>query len=231
MTKQRLAKLLAQAGIASRRKCEEIISEGKVTVNGKVAELPQTMVDWSDRIEVNGERVKEEKKIYYILNKPKGYVCSNLRTGSSKLVIDLFGEDTERLFTIGRLDKATTGLLLVTNDGSFANQVMHPSSNINKEYIAKTNREITPEHLKKIASGTMVEGKFVKPVKVTKVRKGTVRVVVSDGRKHEVRLLIRDANLKVMELRRVRIGGLTLGTLPAGHYRKLTEGERRAIFD
>ena len=137
MEKKRLSKALAAAGVASRRACEELIFAGRVQVNGETILLPQHHIDWSrDQIHLDGEPVKnEQKKVYYLLNKPTGYICSNTRPGKQKIVLDLFPNTLERLFTVGRLDKETAGLLLVTNDGHFANQVIHPSSNIIKKYI------------------------------------------------------------------------------------------------
>lgn len=232
MPKNRLAKALAAAGVASRRACEELIFAGRIKVNGEVVRLPQTMVDENDKIAFDGKSIeKAQDKVYYIVNKPAGYICTTKRNAKSKLVLDLFEGVEQRLFTVGRLDKDTEGLLIVTNDGHFANKVIHPSSNIAKEYLAKTDQEITPEHLKAISSGTLVEGVFVKPLKVTKVRKGTVKVTVSEGKKREVRLLLEAAGLNVLELTRIRIGGLHLGTLPRGSWRPLREKERSVIFE
>lgn len=233
MIKQRLSKYLAASGIASRRACEELIFDGKVKVNGEVALLPQTMVSDQDRILVNNEPVKRvTEKLYYMLNKPAGYICTNRRTNAkSKLVLDLFEDVDQRLFTVGRLDKETEGLLLVTNDGHWANEVIHPSSDIKKEYVAKTDAELTDEHLKKISSGTLVEGIFVKPLKVEKVRRGTLKIVIGEGKKREVRILIEAAGLNVLELTRVRIGNLRLGTLPLGQYRQLTDKEIKLVFE
>lgn len=230
--KQRLSKYMASAGVASRRACEELIFTGKVTVNGTVADLPQTMVDNNDTIVVDGQQIGgKQKKLYFILNKPKGYVCSAKGSPRTKLVLDLFEGVKERLFTVGRLDKDTEGLLIVTNDGHFANSVIHPSKNICKEYVAKTNNEISPEHLKAISSGTLVEGAFVKPLKVAKVRKGTIKIVIGEGKKREVRMLLEAAGLKVLELSRIKIGGLTLGLLPVGSYREMTPREMELIFE
>lgn len=231
-TKKRLSKFLAASGVASRRACEELIFDGRVKVNGAVALLPQTLVNEHDKITVNDQPIKAvEEKAYYILNKPVGYICSTKRGQGTKLVLDLFEGVSERLFTVGRLDKDTTGLLLVTNDGHFANKVIHPSACINKEYLAKTDQEITPEHLVAISSGTLVEGVFVKPARVTKVRRGTVKITIGEGKKREVRMLLEAAGLKVKELSRIRIGGLQLGVLPVGSWRAMTEREKALIFE
>ena len=232
MEKKRLSKALAAAGIASRRACEELIFGGRVKVNGEVVKIPQTLIDWTiDQIVVDESPIQaEEGKVYYMLNKPAGYICTSIRPGQKRIVLDLFQEKSLRLFTIGRLDKETEGLLLVTNDGRFAHDVIHPSSNIVKEYIVKTAQEITPEHLEILTQGARVDEKWVRPVSVIKVRRGTFRIIVKEGRKHEVRIIAERAQLKVLELRRVRIGSLILGTLPVGEYRPLTERDRQLIF-
>lgn len=232
MERKRLSKALAAAGIASRRACEELIFAGRVQVNGETIKLPQHHIDWgTDRISVDGQTIKaEQKKIYYLLNKPAGYICTSVRPGKKLIVLDLFPPSKERLFTVGRLDKETTGLLLVTNDGHFANKVIHPSSNIVKEYIVKTLHEITPEHLETLSQGARVDEKWVRPVSVNKVRKGTFRICVKEGKKHEVRIIAERAGLKVVELSRVRIGSLVLGPLPVGAYRTLTEKDKELLF-
>lgn len=233
MPKQRLSKVMASAGVASRRACEEIIFSGKVKVNGETALLPQTMVDENDEILLNGNPISNSvQKLYFMLNKPPGYLCTAMRSSNnSKIVLDLFSDINERLFTVGRLDQFTTGLLLVTNDGHFANRVIHPSSNILKEYLVKTDAEITPEHLMAISNGTLVEGVFVKPQRVSKVRRGTLKVVVSEGKKREVRMLLAAAGLPARELTRIRIGALQLGALPMGTWRPLTDREQQLIFE
>jgi 23S rRNA pseudouridine2605 synthase len=231
-TKNRLSKFLAASGVASRRTCEEIIFAGRVTVNGKITLVPQTLVDINDKITVDGKNIiLEEKKVYYIVNKPVNYVCTAKKMGSTKIVLDLFEGVPYRLFTIGRLDKDTQGLLLLTNDGQFANRVIHPSGDINKEYLAKTDQEITDEHLKMISNGTLVEGAFVKPLKVSKVRRGTLKITIGEGKKHEVRLLLDAAGLQIKELTRIRIGALHLGTLPLGAWRELSDKEKELIFE
>lgn len=227
----RLSKVLAAAGVASRRKCEQLIFEGKVQVNGEVILAPQTMVSLEkDVIIVAGKRISgSEKKVHFVLNKPKGYLCSH-KKGNAQRVIDLFKGLPYRLFTAGRLDCDTTGLIIVTNDGQFAQEVIHPSKGIEKEYLVKVDQEVFEDDLKAIAEGMVIEGRFVKPIKVKKVRRGTLKIVVGEGKKHEVRLLVSKIGRKVLSLTRIRIGGLTLGTLAEGEYRELSEKERRAIF-
>lgn len=232
MTEKRLAKALAAAGVASRRTCEKMIFDGRVRVNGQVIQLPQTPVDLlRDRVEVDGKLIaREEPKVYYVLNKPPGYVCSQQRRGNEKLVLDLIPEQSVRLFTLGRLDKETSGLIIATNDGAFAQEVMHPSSGLTKEYLAKTNLEISLEHLKLLREGTLVEGVSIRPTKVHKIRKGTVKIVVKEGKKHEVRLLLKAAGLTVQSLSRIRIGGLQLGNLELGTCRRVTRDDLNQLF-
>jgi 23S rRNA pseudouridine2605 synthase len=228
----RLSKILAASGVASRRACEEIIFAGRVQVNGQVCLTPQTMVGPQDLILVDGEKIKaKEQKVYYMLNKPIGYLCTNAKHRDEKIVMDLFKDVNYRLFTVGRLDKDTSGLILVTNDGHFANQVIHPSHNIQKEYLVKTDHEVSDDHLKVISSGTLVEGCFVKPLRVTKVRRGTLKVVIMEGKKREVRLLMEAAGLQVLELQRIRLGSLVLGSLPSGAFKELSDREKQLIFE
>ena len=230
--KKRLSKALASAGVASRRACEELIFQGRVKVNDVAVLLPQTLVCWEkDKICVDGQQISsEEKKVYFILNKPRGFICSNTRIGSKKLVLDLFAGFPFRLFTVGRLDRDTTGLLIVTNDGHFANRIIHPSSNISKEYLVKTAQEITDVHLKEIGKGTRIENVHIRPYKVVKVRKGTLKVTVKEGKKREVRLLVQNAGLDILELSRIRIGGLPLGPLEEGMYREMTKTDKEILF-
>ncbi|MDR3624513.1 MAG: pseudouridine synthase [Chlamydiales bacterium] len=232
MTTNRLSKVLAAAGVASRRACEELIFEGHVQVNNKIVLLPQTLVSLEkDNILVAGKPIKRvESKVYYIVNKPPGYLCTN-KAGSGKIILDLFPDADKRLFTVGRLDKETGGLIIVTNDGHFSQEVIHPSSNIQKEYVAKTHQEITDEHLKIISHGSYIEGTFVKPVKVSKVRKGTLKITITEGKKREVRILAEHAGLTLWSLTRIRIGSLKLGLLPVGGIRAMTERDKELIFE
>lgn len=233
METQRLSKVLARHGVASRRACEKLIFSRRVKVNGKVITEPQTSVNTAvDTILLDNKPLTPScpSLTYLMFHKPRGFVCSHNKESHKKVIYDLFGEQPSRLFSAGRLDKETTGLLIVTSDGVFAHQVMHPSSNILKEYIVKTGQEILDAHLKIIKEGCSVEGAWVVPHKVVKVRRGTLKVVVSEGRKREVRALVENAQLRIQHLKRVAIGNLRLGTLQEGHYRPLTEHEKTLIF-
>ncbi|CAK9159666.1 unnamed protein product [Ilex paraguariensis] len=227
---QRLSKVLATAGVASRRSSEELIFEGKVTVNGSVCNIPQTKVDPArDMIYVNGNRLPKKlpPKVYLALNKPKGYICSSGEK-ETKPVISLFddylkswdkinpGRPKPRLFTVGRLDVATTGLIFVTNDGEFAQKISHPSSNLTKEYIATIDGLVNKRHLIAISEGTIIEGVHCTPDVVEllprqpDVSRPRLRIVVHEGRNHEVRELVKNAGLQIYSLKRVRIGGFRL---------------------
>ena len=225
--KNRLSKILALSGIASRRKSDELIFEKRVKVNGKTIVEPFFRVDPEiDQILVDNKPIgKEEKKLHFLLNKPKKYICSSQRRGEEKLVIDLFDDLPHRLYTVGRLDKESEGLILVTNDGAFSNAVIHPSFGHTQEYLVKVKQEIFSDHLEKISSGIFHEGKRIKPKKVIKMRKGTLKITTSEGIKHEVRLLCEAAGLLVFSLKRIRLGPMHLGSLPIGKYRPLTQKE------
>ncbi|XP_062216768.1 putative ribosomal large subunit pseudouridine synthase SVR1, chloroplastic isoform X2 [Phragmites australis] len=226
---QRLAKVLAAAGVASRRSSEELIFQGKVTVNGSVCTSPQTKVDISkDSIYVNGNRISKKlpPKLYFAVNKPKGYICSSGE--ESKSVVSLFndylkgwnktqpGLPKPRLFTVGRLDVATTGLIIVTNDGEFAQKLAHPSSNVTKEYVVTIDGAVHKKHLITISEGTKIDGVKCIPDLVellaaqSDTRKTRLRIVVHEGRNHEVRELVQNAGLQVYALKRVRIGRFRL---------------------
>ncbi len=228
---QRLNKILSDAGIAARRKCDDLIRNGKVSVNGKIIIAPYFRADLTkDFIKVNNIRVKTHiEKLYYFLNKPKGYLCANSDLKNRKTIFDLFPKRT-RLFSAGRLDKETCGLIFVTNDGKLAQRMIHHSFGLDKEYVVKTEEFITHEHLIKMSGGMWIERAFVKPKKVIKVRKNCFKIIVSDGKKHEVRLIAASAGLTIIELKRVRIGPFTLGALPEGAYRKLSPSEKKVLL-
>lgn len=234
MSKVRLNKILADAGIASRRNADIMIEEGRVTLNGEICITLGTLADpQKDFITVDGKPISKRpnKKITYLLNKPAGFICSCKRHGDDRLAIDLIKDRKSRLFTIGRLDKKTEGLILVTSDGDFANKVMHPSSNIEREYVAETTDEITYEDLEKIRKGTYIEGKKIRPVSVSQLKKKTLSITVMEGKKHEVRLLIGRTGHFVKKLKRIRLGNLTLGPMPRGSYRILSAQDKKMLLE
>ncbi|KPK33714.1 MAG: hypothetical protein AMS24_00065 [Chlamydiae bacterium SM23_39] len=223
---QRLSKILVSRGIASRRKCEEIIKNNRVKVNNQLITLPQFMVDEKkDLIELDNIKIsKKEKKVYYILNKPAGYLSTNCPYTKKKKVIDLFPKKP-RIFTVGRLDKNSKGLLIITNDGYLAHKIMHPSSNIEKEYLVYTEQKITSKHTKIISKGIIIKNRIIKPVSLKKISFNSVSIIVKEGKKHEIRLFLKNANLKVKDLIRIRIGFLKLKNLKEGEYRNMTKKE------
>ena len=229
---QRLSKIVARAGISSRRKAEELIREGLVTVNGHTIVVPQEMVDpEKDLIVVNGKKLPKTAPFrYFVVNKPIGYLCTNDPRVRRRAIDLLPLPESYRLFTVGRLDKDTEGLLLITNDGHAAHRLMHPSFETEKEYVAKVDKELSHEHLASISKGCFIEGSFIRPRKVQKVRRGTVRITVIDGKKHEVRELINHAGGNVLALKRIRIGGLTLGKLPSGAFYELSDSSMEKLF-
>lgn len=229
--KIRLSKWMAKAGVASRRGSEKLIFSGRVLLNGEVAILPQTLVGSEDQIKVDGKLIGAlEKKVYFLLNKPQGYLCTSVPRPGEKAVVSLFSKAGLRLFTVGRLDKETTGLLIVTNDGDFAQQVIHPSSDIEKEYQVTTDRQVSSYHMQVIKAGVTVEGTFVRPVSVKKVNPTTLKITVKEGKKREVRHLVQHAGLKVALLTRIRIGELCLGSLKEGVWREMTKKDKQLLF-
>ncbi|XP_047337117.1 putative ribosomal large subunit pseudouridine synthase SVR1, chloroplastic [Impatiens glandulifera] len=247
---QRLSKVLAAAGVASRRSSEELVFEGKVTVNGSVCNTPQTKVDPArDMIYVNGNRLPKKlpPKVYLALNKPKGYICSagEKETKSALSLFDDYlktwdkrnpGQPKPRLFTVGRLDVATSGLIIVTNDGEFAQNISHPSANLSKEYIATIEGTVNKRHLVTISEGTMIDGVQCTPDAVEllpqqpELKRPRIRVVVHEGRNHEVRELVKNAGLEIYSLKRIRIGGFRLpADLSLGKYIELKQSNLNAL--
>lgn len=232
MAQKRLNKILSHAGVASRRGADELIESGRVKVNAKVVTKLGTLCDPAkDVIMVGKKRIEgPEKKVALMVNKPKGYVCSNKRLGQEKLAIDLVANIKKRVYTVGRLDRETTGLLIITNDGDLAKRIAHPSSNIIKKYLVKTKSEISDQDLKAISKGVYINSRLYKPYSVKKMRRGTVVIGVKEGKKHEVRIMVENAGLEIFSLSRIAIGNLRLSELPLGAYRHLTERDIRSIF-
>ena len=230
----RLNKFLSNSGIASRRKCDEIIKEGKVTVNGKiVTELGTLINEKKDRIKVEGKEIKLPSSFVYIkLNKPKGYACSANDEKGRKTIYQLINCD-ERLFSIGRLDYNTEGLILLTNDGDFANKVAHPSYNLEKEYHVNIVGDIKESELAVLRKGVVIEGNRLPSAKVEKISYENnvtkLSVVIDEGLNRQIRRMFDAIGKEIKLLKRVRIGEVKLGGLKRGDYKDLTEKELNSL--
>lgn len=233
---ERLQKIIAESGYTSRRKAEELIKNGKVIVNGKVVTELGSKANYKDDILVEGKKIEKEEKEYYIFNKPRGVITSTSDDKGRKVVIDYF-DSNKRLFPVGRLDYDTTGLLIVTNDGEFANLIMHPSNEIEKVYIAKINKIITGKEINTIKNGIEIDDiKCIpKKVKLRKIDKknntSIVEVIIIEGKNHEVKKLFEKVGLRVEKLKRERIAFLTLGNLKSGEYRKINSKEKKQLLN
>ncbi len=235
MEKTRIQKIIADAGYCSRRKAEELISKGKVTLNGRPVKLGDKAGS-RDIIAVDGERIyipKKKNKIYIMMNKPRGYVTTVSDELDRKCVMDLLSDLEERVYPIGRLDRNSEGLLLFTNDGEFANSIMHPSKHISKTYRVTVRPDISDEQLVRLAEGVEIDGKKTLPANVVVKDKQPGRVVllitIKEGRNRQIRKMCEAVGLEVARLRRISIGPVKLGMLKSGTYRELTPDELRAI--
>lgn len=233
MKKNRLSKIIAWHSSYARRKAEVLIEEGKVTVNGKIETTPQFMVHPEhDNILVEGKPLaRHVKKRTFIVNKPKGYVCSHVLQPGQKSVFSLIPPESGKWLFVGRLDKDSEGLIILTNDGTLSHEVIHPSNGHTKEYLAKVNKDLGHEDLVRLSKRVCVEGRWVKPVRVKKVRKNSVLITIREGKKHEVRKMVEYIEAKVLMLKRVRIGNLHLGSLETGAFREVKSVELKKMLD
>ena len=232
---ERLQKRIASSGYTSRRKAEELIEKGKVKVNGVVVKELGTKVKDSDEIEVEGNIIEKEHKEYYLMNKPRGVITSTDDDKKRRIVTD-FIDTTARIYPIGRLDYDTTGALLLTNDGDFANIMMHPKNKIEKVYLAKLEGIIKGEQINKLKEGVMIDNTKVFPsrVKLKKVNQETntciVEITIYEGKNHQVKRMFEAVGFHVEKLKRIRIGIFNVEGLQSGEYRKLTPKEVSVIF-
>jgi len=231
----RIARFLAMVGIASRRKCEDIIMRGEVKVNGKTILDPAINVDEEqDKICYQDNLVTVAKPIYILLNKPVGYTCSAADQFATKLLYQLLPAKLGRLFTIGRLDRDSEGLIICTNDGKFAQKVSHPKFQISKEYTVWCKGTISKEQLKKIQAGIYHEQQFLKAKKIqiinTEKQNVCLHFVLTEGKKREVRRFCQAVGLQVIRLQRKKIGIIEIGELKQGDWRKLTSREIKSLL-
>jgi 23S rRNA pseudouridine2605 synthase len=231
MPAERLQKLLARAGIGSRRACEDIITAGRVMVDGRVVTELGTKADpQTQDVRLDGSRLHPERPEYWLLNKPKGVVCTNLDPAGRSRPVDLMQHYTQtRLFPVGRLDADSKGLLLMTNDGLFANRLTHPRYEVSKTYMATVAGDVTPDDLRRLRRGVWLAEGRTRPAQVRVVRRGhtrsTLEVTIREGRNRQIRRTLARLGHNVWELVRTRIGRLTLRGVGAGHARPLTPDE------
>ncbi|MBE7074418.1 MAG: rRNA pseudouridine synthase [Clostridiales bacterium] len=232
----RINKFLALCGVASRRKVEQHILNGEIKVNGKVVvDLSTDINIKKDKVLFNGNEVSlPNKYVYYKFNKPKGYICSAKDEKNRKTIYDLV-KVPERVFSIGRLDYNSEGLLLLTNDGDFANKLMHPSNHVEKEYIVTVEGVMTEGELAVLRAGVVENGIRMPSAKVellgVKDKISKMSVIIDEGQNRQIRRMFEAIGKNVVLLKRVSIGGLKLGGLDRGKYRPLTEKELYSIFE
>ena len=228
----RLQVYLAHAGVASRRACEKIIAEGRVSVNGTLVTDMGSKVRAGDTVLLDGKPVHPEaRKCYVLLNKPAGFVCTLSDEKGRPTAADLLKETySERLYNIGRLDMFSSGAILFTNDGDFAAKIEHPSAQIEKEYVIETTQDFPPELLTRFERGIRVDGIFYKCRSAAAVNRRKLRIVLVEGKNREIRRVLDSFNCTIKRLVRVRIGNLELGTLKAGEFRDLTAKERQTML-
>jgi 23S rRNA pseudouridine2605 synthase len=231
----RLQKFLAEAGIASRRASEQIITAGRVTINDQTAAQLGTKVDpGRDRVAVDGRVIKPKRKIYLALNKPPGFVCTRSVEQSRDKIGDLLPKQWTDLFSVGRLDCQSEGLIFLTNDGDFCLKLTHPRYRIPRIYIAWVEGRVTPEMLRNFTTGVESAGETLKASRTRLVSANNsnsiVELELAEGRNREVRRLFESQRLTVRRLQRVQIGPIKLGELPVGRWRALTETEIKSLF-
>jgi 23S rRNA pseudouridine2605 synthase len=232
---ERLQKVIANSGYTSRRKAEELIAKGKVTVNGEVITTLGHKVTEHAKVEVDGERINKEDKVYYLLNKPRGVITSTSDDKKRTTVLDLIKTD-KRVYPVGRLDYDTTGVLLLTNDGDFANMLMHPKSEIEKVYIAKVEGLVKGEHIRILERGIIIDGVKTAPAKAKLKKqdksnnKSLVELIIHEGRNHQVKRMFEELGFEVLKLRRERVAFLDLLGLKSGEYRVLNPKEVKKLY-
>lgn len=232
---ERLQKVIAASGYCSRRKAEELITKGKVKVNGEVIKELGTKVDGNDQIMIEGKILEKENKEYILLYKPRGVVTTTSDDKKRKTVLDLIDTD-KRLYPVGRLDYDTTGLLLLTNDGELTNLLIHPKNNIDKVYVAKIEGILTGLEIKQLERGVVIDGFKTSPA-IIKVRKkdkknndSLVQITIHEGKNHQVKKMFEAVGHKVIKLKRERIAFLDLAGLKPGEYRKLNIKEVKKLY-
>lgn len=228
----RLQQYMARCGVASRRASEEIITAGRVTVNGNPVTTLGTKVSVNDEVCVDGKKISlEETKRYIILNKPAGYVCSSADEKGRPIALDLLKEKySERLYNVGRLDMFSSGLIIYTNDGDFAARLSHPSAELEKEYIVDTSTAMPRELADDFMKGIRVDGVFYKCVDAVELNSHRMRIILTEGKNREIRRVFESREVGIKRLMRIRIGCVGVGELQFGQFRELTQDEVKALL-
>ncbi|HHJ6605946.1 TPA: pseudouridine synthase [Streptococcus pyogenes] len=227
----RINKYIAHAGIASRRKAEELIKQGLVTLNGQVITDLATTVKSGDVVEIEGSPIYNEEKVYYLLNKPRGAISSVSDDKGRKTGLDLLPQVKERIYPVGRLDWDTSGVLILTNDGDFTDTMIHPRNEIDKVYLARVKGIATKENLRPLTRGIVIDGKKTKPARYNIVRveadksRSIVELTIHEGRNHQVKKMFESVGLLVDKLSRTRFGTVDLKGLRPGEARRLNKKE------
>jgi len=233
---ERLQKVMAHAGVASRRKSEELIQKGKVKVNGKIVTEMGKQVKKSDRILVNDVPIEKEQYVYILLNKPRETVSTANDPKGRETVLDLIYEVEERIYPVGRLDYDTTGALLLTNDGELANKLMHPSYEFEKTYVAKVEGRVTRENLEALKAGIRIDGELTAPAQARilnynpKSKMTMVELIIHEGKNHQVKKMLEAVGHPVEKLTRDRYGTLTNEGLQSGEWRHLKNFEVNNLY-
>lgn len=224
-----LSKYLSVCGTASRRKSCDLIKQGKVRVNGETIKEPGYKISPLDKVTFEGKEVVSQEKIYIMLNKPRGYICTNDDPHAPLKAVDLIALPPEqadiRLFSAGRLDKDSEGLLIFTNDGDYAEKIMHPKHETLKNYQVKTVSEIPDVMLDKLRRGINDDNEFLKPYKIKKEGGNVYTFILNEGKKREIRRMVKFAGTEVASLKRIALGALTLGSLETGKWKYLSPEE------
>lgn len=234
--KIRLQKYLAECGIASRRKSEELIAAGKVKVNGVTASVGDKVNPKHDKVTVSGKKaVSVKKSVYIMLNKPRGFITTMSDEHDRKCVAQLVKGVNTRVYPVGRLDRESEGLLLMTNDGEFANALTHPSKHVSKTYRVTVRPEITKEQATEFRNGIEIDGKMTAPADLrileTQENRTVVEVTIYEGRNRQIRKMFEALGIEVARLKRTKVGNLKLGMLKQGDYRDLTPDEVSALYE
>jgi 23S rRNA pseudouridine2605 synthase len=225
----RLNRFLAAAGVGSRRYCDQVIADGRVTINGRVCTNFSAQPGEGDQVKVGGKLVRHQRKLYLILHKPAGFVSTRADPHARDTVFDLLPSNLPRLFNVGRLDAQTEGLLILTNDGDLAQHLTHPRSGVEKEYEVTLDHPWDPKLSPKLLKGMILDGKQARIEKVHTIKPARLRVVLRQGINRQIRRMFYQLGYEVEKLTRVRVGHLRLSDLPRGHWRPMTRSELKSL--